>query len=96
MVSDGARALGRERLSSQRHLENLVPLALQSRDGFQLGKRDGRTGLQGQVRTQEVVEGDKECGEGHRPISGGKATGRADMILVGAVEPFDQLFEGTV
>ena len=87
---------GWERLSGQGHFENLVPLALQRGDGFQLGKQDGRTGLQSQVRTQEVVEGDKESGEGDRPVAGGKATGRADVVLVSAVEPFDQLLKGPV
>ena len=67
--------MGRKRLSGQGHFENLVPLALQGGDGFQLREQDGRTGVQGQMGPQEVVEGDKESGNGDRPVTGGKATG---------------------
>ena len=52
--------------------------------------------MQGHVRAQEVIEGDKQGGESHGAIAGGKAAGGADMVLVGAVEAFDQLLEGAV
>ena len=52
--------------------------------------------MQGQVRAQEVVEGDKESGDGDGSVTGGKATGGAHMVLVGAVESFDQLLEGPI
>jgi hypothetical protein len=46
------------------------------------------------MRAKEIVEGDEQGGDGDGSVASLKAAGGADVILVGAVETFDELLEG--
>ena len=74
--------------------EDLIPLALQGGDGTQFRQGDGHAVAQGEMGAEEVVVGDEEGGEGHGAIARGKAASGADVVLVGAIEAFDELLEG--
>jgi len=52
--------------------------------------------IQGSVRAQEVVVGDKEGCKGHRAIEVLKTTAGAGVEFIGAIEAFDDLFESAV
>ena len=75
-------------------MEDLIPFTLQrgNRAEFRQGYRDPVA--QAQVRAEDVVVGDKQRGEGHGTVLSSEATGRAHVVFVGAIEAFDELFEG--
>ena len=81
--------------SGQSELEDFVPPSLQGGDGGQLREGNGNAVAQRQVRAEIVVVSDEEGGEGDSAVLGGEAAGGADVVLVGAVEAFDELLEGT-
>ena len=74
--------------------EDLIPLALQGGDGTQFRQGDGHAVAQGEMGAEEVVVGDEEGGEGDGAVARGKAASGADVVLVGAIEAFDELLEG--
>ena len=91
-LAEGGKGAGV--LGSQR--EYFVPLALQGADAFQLSELNRGAVVQGHVRAQEVVVGYKQDGDSDGAVAGGKAAGRAHVVLVGTVESFDQLLEGAI
>ena len=78
------------------HEQDFSPLALDGLDTLEGG--DGYWGfiIQGPVRAQEVVVGDKECREGQRAVEVLKTTAGAGVEFIGAIEAFDDLFESAV
>lgn len=73
-------------------IDHMTPLILQERDGREFSIGDRGLISERHVGPQEVVVSDEKCGEGNGPIPGAKAIGDTDVVFVGAIEPFDQLF----
>lgn len=77
----------------QGELENFIPFSLQRGDGAEFGYGNGNLIAQGSMRAEEVVVSDEEGSQGEGAILGGEAAGGSDVVLVSAVEAFNELFK---
>jgi hypothetical protein len=68
---------------------------LQGRDIFKFRHLDRGFVIKRHMRAQEVVVGDKESGKRDSAIGIVKAMRRLNVVFIGSVETFDDLFKGS-
>lgn len=78
-------------LSSQR--EDFSPFSLNSRDGISLRQINGGLMFQSHMRSEKVIVSDKEGSEGDSTVVGIKATGGCNVVFIGSVKAFNELFK---
>jgi len=81
---------------SRGHGENFDPFALNGVDVLKFWDFDGRSVVERDVGTQEVVMSGEEDDERQGAVVGLEAAGGTNMELESSIESFDQLFEGPV
>ena len=79
---------------SQSHVEEFAPAGLESRDGVECIEVNGAIAGEAGVWAEEIVVGDEQDGEGEGAVEGVEAASGASVEAIGAVEAFDELFEG--
>ncbi len=73
-------------------LDDVAPLVLQEGNRGKVVTGDRDVVAEREVWSQEIVVGDEERSQGDGAVPRAEAIGGADVILVGAIEAFDELF----
>jgi hypothetical protein len=81
----------KEGLSSQR--EDFSPFSLDSRDGIKLRQMNWGLIFQSHIGSEKVIVSDKEGSECNSAVGGVKATGGFNVVFIGSVKAFNELFK---
>ena len=74
-------------------VNNFIPFQLNKRARGKHFERYWDFVIERHMRSQEIVMSDKEGGKADGAILGFKAAGSTDVIFIGSIEPFADLFE---
>lgn len=100
-VSDSGVGIGGQEKSGglrQRHghVNQFAPAGLESGNGIKRVEVNGPVSVEAGVGSEEVVVRDEENGEDKGAVAGIEARSGAGVEAIGAIESFDELFEGAV